>query len=804
MSDLLPLGRGRSKAVTIVLGGALLFLVFVAANTSLLIIRHQATLREVSRYNITWLISQAALEVARLHGTVAAAMVPGSGVDDDDVDLRLDIMANRVGLFEDGDVVRFVSRSPELMTIVKEFRTAAAAARAEMDRTASPGRLLRMLKLVADINAPLARLAAAANAYGGEQVTQDQQQLSKLHWTFAAALAATALCGFGLVGALTWNNRRLVRTEWQNSTLRIRDHELNIQNARFDAALNNMSQALCMMDAEQRLIVCNVRFLDLFGISEQSARPGALAADIFRDIAGIGRYDPAMISAMSERQSQQAHARASCSFAEEDESGRALAVSQEPMGDGGWVATFEDITERRRTEAQITFMAHHDALTGLPNRVLFHTRLQQALQRFNSRTESVAILCLDLDQFKKVNDTLGHPAGDALLITVAGRLQSCVRDDDLVVRLGGDEFAILQIGAVQPEASQALARRVIEELGQAHEIDGHRVFAGASVGIAIAAPGLTAADALLKGADIALYSAKADGRGTFRLFEKAMDTEMQMRRMIEADLREALRRNELQVYYQPLINLTANEVCGFEALLRWRHPTRGMISPEVFIPIAEELGLIVAIGEWTLNRACHDAVKWPDHLKVAVNLSPMQFRAQGLVAAVRAALEASGMAPARLELEITESALLEDSQTVLAMLHELGALGLRIALDDFGTGYSSLSYLRSFPFSKVKIDQSFIREMASRPDCEAIVRSVTSLAHTLGMTTTAEGVETEEHLLRLRDTGCTEVQGFLFDRPKPAGEIGRWLETDGIDGTCGRARRSEPALRQVAAALAGR
>jgi diguanylate cyclase (GGDEF)-like protein len=772
---------GRSRLAKLGLLGVMTVLLAAAADTSVLIVRRQAELREISGYNITWVISQATLEVARLHGTIAASLVPGSGIDEDDINLRLDIVANRVLVFNGHDVAAFIATSPEFVAIVAAFRTATATARAELELPPTPGRMLRILNLMSSLNPQLARLAAAANAHGGDGVAEDQRQLSRLHWTFAALLGAMTLCGFGLVAAMTWQNRLLGRAQEeahrQNHKLQARDLELNTQNARFDAALNNMSHALCMMDAEQRLIVCNIRFLELFGITDHDARAGTPAIDIFRKIAGISRYGSAMITAMSARQLLQARAHASCSFAERDAAGRALAVSQEPMADGGWVATFEDITERQRTEARISFLAHHDALTGLPNRVLFHTRLQEALERHIAHAETVAILCLDLDQFKQVNDTLGHPAGDSLLKIVASRLQSCVREADVVVRLGGDEFAILQTGVRQPECAEALARRVVEELGHVYAIDGHRVVVGASIGIAIASAGLTVADMLLKGADIALYCAKADGRGTFRLFENAMDTRMRAKLAIESDLREALGRNELEVFYQPLIHLASDRVCGFEALLRWRHPTRGMIPPGVFIPIAEELGLIVAIGEFVLHRACADAVGWPGVLKVAVNLSPVQFRSQGLVDAVGRALTASGLPAFRLELEITESALLQDSRAVLAMLHELGALGLRIALDDFGTGYSSLSYLRSFPFAKLKIDQSFIRDIASRSDCEAIVRSVTSLARTLGMTTTAEGVETEEQLDRLRDVGCTEVQGFLFDRPRPVSEIGQWFSS---------------------------
>jgi diguanylate cyclase (GGDEF)-like protein len=779
--------RSKTGAVKTGVVMVMAFLLAAAAYTSVLIVHHQAALREVARYNLTWLVSQAALEVARLDGTIAAALVEDSGVNQDDIELRLDIVENRVQLFEGGEIADFVATSPEFCQIVAAFRSVVQKARAELEGPISRPGLLHVLRLVDGIQPQLARLAAAANSRGGDLVAGDQRQLSRLHWTFAGILGALTLCGFSLVGAMTWHNRLLAvaqdEAQQKNRVLELRDVELNTQNARFDAALNNMSHALCMIDVEQRLIVCNARFNEMFGLLPTQTQPGALVQDIFDAVAASGRYGRAMLSRISSRQLAQAGARASCNFVEQDNIGTALAIAQEPLAEGGWVSTFEDITERRRTEQRINHMAHHDALTDLPNRLSFHKHLETALAQHASSSETVAMLCLDLDRFKEVNDTLGHPAGDTLLKAAATRLQCCVREQDLVVRLGGDEFAILQVGAKQPGSAEALAARVVKELGRPHEIEGHRVMVGTSIGIAIADATLHEADMLIKSADIALYRAKAEGRGRFRLFESAMDTEIQARRTIEADLREALGRGELEVFYQPLINLSRDRICGFEGLLRWRHPTRGMVSPGVFVPIAEELGLIVAIGEWVLDQACADAAAWPSNVKVAVNLSPVQFQDPGLVAAVQRALLRWQLPASRLELEITESALLQDSDTVLKMLHELGSLGVRIALDDFGTGYSSLSYLRSFPFSKLKIDQSFIKEIAYRTDCEAIVRAVNDLAGSLGMTTTAEGVETEDQLDRLRQVGCTEVQGFLFDRPRPLGEICRWFSPEHMGGS---------------------
>ena len=434
-----------------------------------------------------------------------------------------------------------------------------------------------------------------------------------------------------------------------------------------------------------------------------------------------------------------------------------------------------DVTERRRAEARISHMAHHDALTDLPNRLLFRERLDEALIRVRRHDESLAILCLDLDHFKDVNDTLGHPIGDKLLRQVSSRLRDCLRESDVVARLGGDEFAIIQTGIRTPEDASDFAIRLVDLVGEPYDIDGHHVIIGASVGIAVAPNDGDNPDRLLKNADMALYRAKGDGRGTFRFFEPEMDARVQARRALELDLRKALVAGEFEIYYQPLVNLREDAVTGFEALLRWKHPVRGMVSPADFIPLAEEIGLIVPLGEWVLRQACSQAATWPDHVKVAVNLSPVQFKSRNLLPAVMLALASSGLSAARLELEITESVLLSESEANLATLHQLRALGVRISMDDFGTGYSSLSYLRTFPFDKIKIDQSFVRELAANGDCMAIVRAVAGLGSSLGIPTTAEGVETNEQLEWLRSEGCTEVQGYLFSPPRPAEEIGRLL-----------------------------
>jgi diguanylate cyclase (GGDEF)-like protein len=418
-------------------------------------------------------------------------------------------------------------------------------------------------------------------------------------------------------------------------------------------------------------------------------------------------------------------------------------------------------------------MSRHDALTDLPNRVMFREQLDDALKRL-PRGQTIAVLSLDLDRFKSVNDTLGHPIGDSLLRSVGDRLRRVLRDNDLIARFGGDEFVVAQLGVEQPQGATALSTRIIEALSAPYSVDGHQVVIGATVGIALAPADGTEADQLLKNGDMALYRAKNEGRGTYRFFEPEMDARMQARRTLELDLRRALIQGEFEVFYQPIINLKNDEPSGFEALVRWRHPERGMVPPGDFIPLAEEIGLIVPIGEWVLRQACFDAVGWPKDIGVAVNLSPAQFRSKNLLQTVISALAASGLEPARLELEITESVMLVEYATTLETLHRLRELGVRIAMDDFGTGYSSLSYLRSFPFDKIKIDRSFIDRIGDASSL-AIIRAVTGLSESLGMATTAEGVETAEQLDRVRSEGCTEVQGFLFSKPQPASEVNRML-----------------------------
>jgi len=430
-----------------------------------------------------------------------------------------------------------------------------------------------------------------------------------------------------------------------------------------------------------------------------------------------------------------------------------------------------DITERKRAEARLAFLAQHDGLTGLPNRNLLRQQMDEILLHTRRSAEKAAVLVLGLDKFKSVNDTLGHGVGDKLLRGVAKRLRSMLRDEDVLARLNSDEFAIVQTSLTRPEDAALLSRRLLEAIGDPYLLDGHSVVVGATIGIAMAPGDGDDSEKLLKNADMALTRAKTESRGTFSFFEAGMDARAQSRRKIEVELRDAIQSDVLKPYYQPLVNLSSGRITGFEALVRWPHPERGMVSPGEFIPVAEETGLINALGVMMLRRACTDAAQWPDDVRVAVNLSPAQFRTSNLLSIVMDTLKQSGLSPKRLELEITETLLLEKSSQVLASLHALRALGVRISMDDFGTGYSSLSYLRSFPFDKIKVDQSFVRGLDSNRDAQAIIRSIASLGKGLGVTITAEGVETEAELSCLRAEGCHEGQGFLFSRARPNAEV---------------------------------
>jgi diguanylate cyclase (GGDEF)-like protein/PAS domain S-box-containing protein len=551
--------------------------------------------------------------------------------------------------------------------------------------------------------------------------------------------------------------------------------ELEIINDRFDAALSNMTQGISMFDGRRRLVVWNARYAEIYQLPQTLLKMGTSQEDIADYIvsSGIAKGRAADADRENEDFGTDEHPTdRSASGIEEFNDGRVILLSRQAMSNGGWLTTHEDITERRRAEKEIIHLARHDPLTGLANRAEFNAKLDEATKRLKRNGGAVTVMMLDLDKFKAVNDTLGHPAGDQLLVDVAQRLKASVRETDVLARLGGDEFAIIQEGAPsQHEGASALALRIINSITQPFDLSGQRASVGTSIGIVLAPEHGADPEELLKRADLALYNVKAGGRNDFRIFQPEMLEVVHSQQSAESELRDAIARDEFELYYQPLVDARTRLLCGVEALVRWHHPTNGLVGPDDFIPLAESTGLIVPLGDWVLQQACKDAASWPANIKVAVNISAVQFKKGNLFDVILCTLVESGLAPERLELEITETALLENHGAHLATIRRLKNLGISLALDDFGTGYSSMNYLTIIPFDKIKIDKSFTQGILKRRDCKAIVASTLALAHGLGTVTTAEGVETEQQFDYMREAGVDMVQGFLFGRPVPASKL---------------------------------
>ena len=789
------------KAGKIVVLGATCGFLAAAVHVSVLIGVRQAELAPAARCGICVAASQAELEFARLEQRIAAALVPGSGVGPADLRLRYDTAAARAAALDGPEFRAFARQDAALAETPDRLAAALRALAPDLARIDQPGVGAAALAALAPLDFDLSRLSAAADRAGAARAAAAEAELGRLYRVFAVVLACLFAFGAAMLVLLGWHNRQLGRArdgqqrsseklraastrlaaataevstvnaqlQARNAILDRRDRELGLQNQRFDAALNNLPLALCMVDGNDRLVIYNRRFAELFGL-DLAPIPGLLFADLLGMAAGP--------------QLRQVHARQRALSSEAGETGfveeiapetpadappgaraepRTVAVSHRPMRDGGWLATYEDVTERRRAESRIAYLARHDPLTGLCNRVFFAEQLDAVLAEARRRGTPLAVVALDVDGFKDVNEGHGPAAGDALLREVGRRIVAAA-GDGVVARLGGDEFAVIAPNAAAPAA---LAARLAEAVAGPFAAEGVALAPSASVGYASWPADASSAEALTRHAESALAAAKLAGGGAVRAFAPDRDAARRARRALEADLRQALPNRELTLAFQPLVDTRRLAVTGFEALLRWHHPGRGPVSPADFVPLAEEIGLIGEIGRWVLGEACAQAARWPGDFTVAVNLSPAQFGLMDVVSSADEALARSGLSPARLELEITETVLLDEGDGLLEVLHALRARGIRIAMDDFGTGYSSLSYLRRFPFDKIKIDQSFVREMETRPDCITIVRSIAALGASLGMTTTAEGVETPGQFAQLQAAGCDQAQGYLFGRPQP-------------------------------------
>jgi diguanylate cyclase (GGDEF)-like protein/PAS domain S-box-containing protein len=601
-----------------------------------------------------------------------------------------------------------------------------------------------------------------------------EQATETAHKCYLIGSLLTA-CVLVVIGIGARSQRELSSTvdALERSKGRLEESKLSLEqtNLWFNTALENMVHGLCMFDRNARLIVSNSRYGSMYGLAPDQVRPGTTVRSILEARVAAGG-SPEDGKAYIQQTEEMIRRREPYYDEVELRDKRIMALHYQPMEGGGWVAVHQDITARKRAETQIAYIAHHDGLTGIANRTVLLERMNEALTRVRECGETFAVFILDLDLFKTINDSLGHPVGDELLKVVAKRLSECVQDADTIARLGGDEFAVLaRAESDQREAAILTATRLLEAVAAPFEVDGHHIDIGVSIGIALAPAHGTDVDQLMKNADLALYKAKADGRDRYRFFEDSMGVEARTRRALQSDLRTALTNEQFEVHYHPIVDIKSMETTGVEALIRWRHPERGMIAPGDFISVAEETSLINPIGKWVLRKACSDAVAWPPNVKVSVNLSPIQFRRLSPIDIFCDALADSGLSPERLEVEITESVLLHASEETIQALHQLRSMGISIVLDDFGTGYSSLSYLRMFPFDKIKIDRSFVHELSKSSDCASIVSAVASLGRSLQIATVAEGIETEDQLILVRAAGCTHAQGFLFGRPCPAAEL---------------------------------
>lgn len=770
----------RPETSSLLVLGLMVALMAAAAYSAYLLVRHIQLADHARSVTTALTVTELSGEFNKLQESVEQSSAAGDPSARERLLQRLHAANNQLALLRGDPIKGIVQQEIALDGLADRLRQATGAAEEDLRQGGDTVAVTNLAALLRRMNQELVRIGGQLHADARTANAEILSTLRRDHWVLVGIVTILVGCGLFLL-ALLARHKRLLSSARQEvdalvDHLRQTGADLRTQNARFQAALTNMSQALCVADSDQCVVVHNDRLNEMFGLDAALTRPGTPVAQVFAAIQEGGQLDRGTLTAVQSRQRTLIAAGQAGSFTLETSDGRAVAVSHQPMPGGGWVATYEDVTDRQKAHARIRFMALHDGLTGLPNRAALTEQLATLLRHLRRHQQQLAILTINLDHFRTINEALGHDAGDLLLQAAARRLRNAVRDSDFVARIGDDEFVVLQTSDQHPGDAELLARRLVGVLATPYEIDRQQAIVTASIGIAIATGTDTDPDLLLTHADTSLDRAKAEGRDTYRFFDPAVDARVQERRAMEHDLREAMARGDFMLLYQPIWDLTTNRVTGFEALLRWMHPDRGMISPGAFIPLAEELGLIGTIGTWVIGQACDDAAQWPDEFSVSVNLSAAQFLGDRLETIISQALADTGLSPRRLILEITETVLLRDDARIVATLHALRRRGIRIALDDFGTGYSSLSYLVSFPFDKLKIDQSFVRDIKTRPECRIIVHSILSLASELGIATTAEGVETAEQMELVRVAGCADAQGYHFARPEPANAIRRWFE----------------------------
>ena len=784
------LRHGRPEKI---MAGLIVIFMMMAGYVVVLIAQKQDKISQLSNYNIAWIASQTAVETSKFQNLIVRTIPNSPDADADEIQLRFEILVSRLDTLKAGDFAAFAKSDPEIQAFVDAYGKTIREIDALTPRLSSPGVSRQILTLISPFDKLITKIASAAYAFSSDRILSYQHDMQKLQKYFVYFVVGLFVCGTGFIALLIYQNlamkksgqelqatanelrQAIVATESaraevaqqnlmlvsKNKLLKQRDTELHTQIDRFNAALNNMKHGLLLLDHEANVVLYNKQCLELFGLSAGDLPCGS---NVFKYTFN-NRENSRELGQIFQSVRRKIYRHDDLQFVHTCADGQMFNIFCQQLHDKGAIVMIEDVTERRCAEERIEYLAHHDALTGLANRLSFAAAMETAISDLDHGRRQFAVHSLDLDRFKLINDTYGHQTGDKLLQAVSERLCRCIGDGETVARLGGDEFVMLQANVQSADDAWRMAERILAAFREPFSLAGRELIIGASIGVTLAPQDGRNAERLLKNADLALYRAKLQERGTIAFYDHSLDVSETTRLELELDLRHAIANGELELFYQLIGDSQDMSVLGHEALMRWNHPARGRISPLEFISVAENNGSINAIGEWALREACMECAHWPLERDVSVNVSPVQFRNPGLVSIVMSALACSGLRPSRLTLEITESAFLDDSGAAFSMLKQIKALGVKIALDDFGTGYSSLSYLRKFPFDKVKIDKSFVDGIASDPEDLAIVRSIVDMCRTLGMAITAEGVENATQLECLRRMGCNQVQGYFLGRP---------------------------------------